>query len=414
MEGCRPLLYGWLLSTLIGAAAVADEFPADIVTLTGRELPRLLTVPPAELTATALHASAPTPIHIQIDRRTRTDDGRWQYALDAPGGTASQGLGADDLVLLATDEGGDRMRTPPAGGTEVEVVDAGGITRWFYLSRGAPAALPPLVSYDAAADRIRGQDYALGFSRSGTPVLDALVLGDPDHGSNILDRSKARLEVELALGIGKVRRTEDDARIRTVGVHRGPLRIIRECEVRGRMLLGLYSPPVRDNFVFYAHGFVLPTRVRLTPTARMLTKSVTLRISMDLIDAPDGLRFQSQPEMPSAVPIDGLGGVRGGTQQVVWYLLRRDGMGLLGWLEAPDDIARDVTLYYRDDRTHADPPEHAAGEIGDHGFLYRHTGTLPAGDVRLSSHAQVLHGEQLERPAAELRAVASRPTVRVH
>ena len=404
----------WFLALLVGPAAVADELPADIVALTGRELPQLLGAPHGELTATALHASVQIPIHIQIDQRARTADGRWQYTLDASGAPASPGLGEDDLVLLATDEGGERMPTLPARTTEIEVLDAGGTSRWFYLSRGAPSALPPLVSYDAATDRIRGQDYALGFSRNGTPVIEALVLGDPDHGSNILDRSKARLDLELALGIGKVTRTEDDVRIRTIGVHRGPLRVIRECEVRGRILLGLYSPPVRDNFIFYAHGFVLPTTVRLTPTARMLTNSVTLRISMDLVDAPDGFTFQSQPEISTAVPIDGLGGVRGGTQPIAWYLLRRDGTGLLGWLEAPADIARDVTLYYRDDRTHADPPERAPGEVGDHGFLYRHSGTLPAGDVRLSSHAWVLHGDQLERPAAELRAAARRPTVRVH
>ncbi|HUL99432.1 MAG TPA: hypothetical protein VLU24_08445 [Mycobacterium sp.] len=393
---------------------MADELPADIVALTGRELPRLLGAPHGELTATALHAGMQIPIHIQIDRRALTAEGRWQYIFDASAAPASPGLGEEDLVLLATGEGGERVRTPPAGTTEIEVLDASGTTRWFYLSRGTPSALPPLVSYDAAADRIRGQDYALGFSRNGTPVIDALVLGEPDHGSNILDRSKARLDVELALGIGKVTRTEDDVRIRTIGVHRGPLRVIRECEVRGRMLLGLYSPPVRDNFVFYAHGFVLPTTMRLTPTARMLTKSVTLRISMDLVDAAGGLTFQSEPEIPGAVPVNGLGGVRGGTQPVGWYLLRHDTMGLLGWLEAPADIAGDVTLYYRDDRAHADPPEQSPGEVGDHGFLYRHSRRLPAGDIRLSSHTWVLHGEQLDQPAAQLRAVASRPTVRVH
>jgi len=39
---------------------------------------------------------------------------------------------------------------------------------------------------------------------------------------------------------------------------------------------------------------------------------------------------------------------------------------------------------------------------------------LPVGDIHLSSHAWVLHGEQLERPVAELHTTASRPTVRVH
>lgn len=413
----RLFLWSWLLWLTTASAALAAELPADIVALTGREVPQLLGLPLADVSATAIDAGSPTAVHVQIDQRTRGPDGRWQYVFDADDTsvtTATRGLGADDLVLLAADEGGERLPSPPTHTAEIEVVGAEGNSRWFYLGRGAPAALPPLLSYDPVADRVRGSDYLLGFSHNGTPVIDTLILGDPQHAANILDRSKARLDVDLALGMGHIARSEDDVRIRTTGLHSGPLRIIRECEVRGRMLFGVYSPPVRDNFVFYAHGFVLPTTVRLTPTARFLTRSVTLRISMDLRDAGGELAFQSAPEISSPLAIDGHGGTRGGSQPIVWYLLRDGTTGLLGWLEAPDDIARDVTVYYRDDRTHTDAPERSPGEVGDHGFLYRHRGGLPAGDLRLSTHAWILHGTQLEQPAAELHALGSRPTVHVH
>jgi len=413
----QALLCGILLSVLPGRAAHAHELPADLLALTGRELPHLLGVPAAELTATAFHGAKPTTIHVQVDQRRRTSDGRWQYIFEAgdePHPATPPGIGADDLVLLLVAEGGERFQPAPPRSTEIEVVGADGNRSWFYLARGTPAGLPPLLSYDAVNDHVRGQDYLLGFRHNGTPVIDTLLLGDPDRAPNILDRSKARLDVDLALAIGHIARTEEDVRVRTTGLHTGPLRIIRECEVRGRMLFGLYSPPVRDNFIFYPHGFVLPTTVRLTPTARMLTRSVTLRISMDLSDAAGELTFESAPQLLPPVAIDGHGGSRSGTQPIDWYLVRRADTGLLGWLEAPDEVARAVTLYYRDERTHADPPEGKPGEIGDHGFLYRHTGALPAGDVRLSSHAWILHGAQLDRPAAELRALDSRPTVRVH
>jgi hypothetical protein len=406
------LLRGVLVWVLLGHVAHAHELPADLVAITGHELPRLLGAQPAEVTALALHGGTPTAIRVQIDQRRRTSDGRWQYVFEAgdqPQPATPPEIGDNDLVVLLVDEGGERLQPAPPQSTEIEVGRAGTDSRWFYLSRGTPAGLPPLLSYDAVADRVRGQDYLLGFRRNGTPVIDTLVLGDPDRNPNILDRSKARLNVDLALGIGHIARTEDDVRVRTTGVHSGPLRIIRECEVRGRMLLGLYSPPVRDNFIFYPHGFVLPTTVRLTPTARLLTRSVTLRISMDLSDAVRALTFESTPDLLPPVAIDGQGGSRSG-----WYLLRSADTGLLGWLEAPDEVAREVTLYYRDERTHADPPDRVPGEIGDHGFLYHHAGALPAGDVRLSSHAWILHGPQLERPEAELRALDSRPTVRVH
>src|SRR5262249_6272729 len=216
------------------------------------------------------------------------------------------------------------------------------------------------------------------FSRNGTAELESLVLGDPQHDVNILDRNKARLDVRLALGIGRVTRSEDDVRVRTTGVHVGPLRIIRESEVRGRMLLGLYSAPARDNFFFYPHGFVLPTTIRLTPGVRAIVRDVTFRLSMDLTESAHGMTFQSAPELEDPLPIEGRGHQRGGHQPIQWYLLRRGGTGLLGWLRATDTVAREVSLYYADDATRPDPPERVPGEFGDHGFLYHHDGTPPA------------------------------------
>ena len=409
------LICGWVLSLLAVGAAGAQELPPNIIALNGNQVPQLCGAPVDEITATAWHGGSPTAVHVQIDQRTRGTDGRWQYAVEAgeEPRPAGRDFSADDLLLLESEEGGERTPAPP-GSTEIEVIGPAGDSRWFYLGRGSAPNLPPLVTYDATADRVRGQDYALGFSHSGSAVIDSLVIGDPERGSNVLDRSKARLTVDLALGIGSLSRSEDDVRVRTTGVHSGPLRIIRECEVRGRMLFGIYSPPVRDRFIFYPRGFVLPTTVRLTPTARLLTRSVTLRISMDLVDTAGALTFQSAPDVPAPIAIDGHGGERGGAHPIAWYLLDRADIGLLGWLEARDDIAREVTLYYRDDGSHADPPEGTRGEIGDHGFLFRHSGPLPAGDVRLTSHGWILHGEQLQHPAAELRTFATRPTVRVH
>jgi hypothetical protein len=395
----------------------AQMLPPDLVALTGHELPQLMAVPPSEIVAVAQRNNTLVPVHVQVDPRWQDDDGALHYAFEtgADPRPPRAGLGPDDLVLIELPEGGARLQNVPAGYSEVEVREPGdGTAHWFYLHRGTAAPLPPRLRYDAATDRIAGEDYTIGFSHQGTAVIDSLVLGDPANAFNLLDRSKARLDVDLALGIGSVHRSEDDVRVRTTGLHVGPLRIIRESEVRGRMLLGLYSPPVRDDFIFYAHGFVLPTTIRLTPTARMIVRSVTLRISMDLNAAARGITFRSVPEMPTPLVIDGHGGTRGGSSPIDWYLLRRGGRGLLGWLEARPDVAREVTLYYRDDERHPDVPEAVAGEIGDHGFLFRHSGALPPGDVRLSSHAWILHGAQLDDPAAVLRLFAARPEVQVH
>jgi len=395
----------------------AQEIPPDIVAISGRELPRLLGIPPAEIVALAARDGQLHPVRVQIDRRQPDSSGGLGYVFETgtpPTAAVSEGLDADDLVLLALAEGGERAASIGETDTEIEVVDASPTeSRWFYIRRGTPAPLPPLVSYDAQADRIDGSQYVLGFGGDGAAVIDTLVLGDTS-GPNILDRSKARLDVDLALGIGHISRNEGDVRLRTTGLRAGPLRIIRECEVRGRMLLGLYSPPVRDNFIFYSRGFVLPTTVRLTPAARMLSRNVTLRISMDLNGAATGLRFQSAPEVPAPIPIDGRGGRRGGERPIDWYLLRHGAVGLLGWLEARPDVARDVSLYYVDDARRVDSPERVPGEWGNHGFRYHAAGSLPAGEVRLVSHGWVVTGSELEDPGAVRQSFSAPPAVRVH
>jgi len=411
------LVYACFCFLLMVVQAVrAQELPAEFVSLTGRDVPQLLGVPLTEIAALAIHNESLTPVHLQIDQRVRADGGTWRYTFEAGeerSAPATAGLGSDDVLLFMVSEGGERAQLVPNDHIEIEVTQDSG-QYWFYLRRGPSPELAPLISYDAASDRIATDDYAIDFGHSGTAVMNALLLADREDRSNILDRNKARLDIDLALGIGRVSRTENDVQVHTTGLHAGPLRIIRESEVRGRMLLGMYSAAVRDNFIFYPHGFVLPTTVRLTPTARMLVRNVTLRISMDLTNALHDMTFQSAPEMPTPVAIDGRGGLHGGHRPIEWYLLRRNNVGLLGWLRARDDIAREVSLYYRDDRGHDDPPEKEPGEFGDHGFLFHHEGPLPAGEVRLSTHAWILRGEQLANPAAQLRTLMSPPVVRVH
>lgn len=408
----------WVLAALAllwRQSIFAQELPPDLVVLSGSDLPSLAATPVDEIAAFAEHDGALAPVHVQVDQRDAADGG-WAFAFESgaePRAARHAGLGPDDLVLLSLDEGGARLRPPLPQHVEIEVTRADGATRWFYVGRGV-SRLAPLLRYDPSTDGVVGADYGLRFSRSGAPVLDALVIGDPAHDPNLLDRNKARLDVDVAFGIGTLHRSEDDVRLRTTGLHIGPLRIIRECEVRGRMLLGIYSPPLRDNFIFYPHGFMLPATVRLAPALRMLVHEMTLRISMDLAAGVPDLTFQSAPDILDPIPVDGHHGQRGTQQPIEWYLLRRGDVGLLGWLRAREDVAREVSLYYHDDLTHPDPPEQEVGERGDHGFLFRHTGPLPAGEIRLSSYGWVVHADLLRQPAAALRAFTSQTAVRVH
>src|SRR5262245_7988139 len=61
---------------------LAQDLPPDIIAITGGELPKLLGVPLAEITATAVHAGTLTAVHVQIDRRQRAGDGSLRYVFE--------------------------------------------------------------------------------------------------------------------------------------------------------------------------------------------------------------------------------------------------------------------------------------------------------------------------------------------
>ncbi len=110
----------------LAAAGAAHDLPPDVVAVSGRQLSRLLDTPPTAIIATRFDARGPAPAHVQIDQRARDADGRWQYAFETGEDArppAHAGFGPDDLLLLATREGGERVHPAPLETTEVELGD---------------------------------------------------------------------------------------------------------------------------------------------------------------------------------------------------------------------------------------------------------------------------------------------------
>lgn len=423
---CRLLIVGGLILAAGQSAgqaldSLSESVPPNILVLTGRQVPALQGTSPSALRAFAVTGGTRVPLPVQVDERWSTPTGTaFAYETgDEPSRDPDPSFDNDDLLLLPANIPGDRL--PPAqrqGVVEIEVQNhaqpaAGG---WLYVVADATEPLPaPWLSYDDKTDAVRGRGYSLASKPERVAIVGDLRLGDhPGRSPNLIDRSKARLDLDLSLGLGRVRRTEEDVRARTTALHIGPLRIVREVEVRGRVVLGIYSRPLRERFVYYPDGFSIPTTVWIPPRYGTFLSGVSLRLTMDLDTNAEGMTFLSYPELPTALPIDGSHGVRGGQQPLQWYLLRHQNTGLLGWLTAAPEVLADVTLFYDDDAANPDPPEDIPGQIGQHGFWYRHKGRLPGGPLRLITHAWILQGSDLADPAAARRRFEQRPTVLVH
>ncbi len=351
----------------------------------------------------------PHAVPVQIDERIDTGEGlEWVFeGGEGPRRDSDPFFDRDDLLLLDVRDAG-RCGPTAAGAVTVEVAGAGCIE---VVCDAGEAPAPPRVRALDGGRVIAGGAYRIGFAPRGEAWLNELRLGESGESANLLDRSKARLRLELPLGL-VVQRDEDDVWTQVTGEHTGPLRIVREISVRGRVALNVYSRPVRDRFVFYADGFSIPTSVVISSSAALVLRSITLRLSMDL--RPNGqLEFRSAPEVPNALPVTGQEGRRGGWAPLDWYLLRSQDTGLVGWLETDPVYASSVTLYYNDDVAHPDPPENVPGEFGDHGFLFVSDGDLVAGGFRVVTQAWVVRGRELEEPETVRRRFSVRPSYQI-
>jgi len=408
-------LVAW--SVLLAAAPVraqdGEDLPPSLIAIVGRELPRLLGSNPATLRAFVANSGTRVPVASQVDERWGSS-GDLHYAYETgpePVADPDPTFDADDLLLLPADAAAEERLTDTDGLVEVEVRSRTH-SGWLYVQRDASGAPPrsPLT-YDPSDDAVCGDRYLLARHAPHHALFDDLRLGDLSTAENLLDRTKARVDLELAFGLGTVRRTEDDTLARTTGLHVGPLRIVREVEVRGRLVFGLYTRPHRDRFVYYRDGFSIPTTVWTTERATSLLKSITLHLTMDLNEHARGLTFSSAPEIPTAIEIDGRGGPHGGSEPLQWYLLRNREVGLLGWLSADPGVVENVKLYYNDDMSQPDPPESVPGQFGHHGFIYRASGSIPRGALRLTTHAWVISGRNLDDPTSARGRFEERPTV---
>jgi hypothetical protein len=401
----------------------ADEalpLPPEIIALDGHRLPGLLGAAPADVRAFVVRPGGLTAVRVQIDERFLDAEGALVFALETgaePRSDPDESFDHDDVLLLWLPDAGARLgEFARRGLIEVHVVDDRAPERWFYLAR-APAtprtSLPPLITYED--DVVAGEEYTLGFAKDGGAVIDRLTLGS--GGPNLLDRSKARLRCRLAFGLRAFERTEADVAVRVTGLRVGPLRILRETAARGRLLWGIYSPEVREMFVFTPRTFMLPVTLRVSPALRYLVREAELRITMDLDTSARGLIFSSSVAPGIVDVIDGSGTPEPFRQPETpfdWYLLRAGTRGLLGWASTHPDYARLITPYYRDDRTSLDPPEHVAGEFGHHGFRFRSAALPLEGEIRITAYGRILGLVQMRHIPAEMARFKTRPRVVVH
>ncbi len=398
-RGGRAVLCTALAALVLHVAATparaADPRFWEVVSLQGFALGSLLRQPIDSLGALRCDRSHCVPIPFQVDERNAA--GQWVLPHGAePNPTDGDGRldRNDTLLFMAADAGAADSPAKPLEAAHLIAVDLrdplGFETRRVYL--GSFASSPPrstmsYVSYDAAADRIRGADVSLGFSGAVPQHLSF------DHSANLLDRLKVRARASLLWGLLRFGRDEGDLDSGPVTWRAGPIRVIRRQQHSIRIGFGIRSPRFGSYTYFYRDYADLPVSVRLRVPPRYFFSDISVRAVLDFRGLP-GRWDLLVPGASRPIPVDCRQPPPQSSPDGIsseWFALRGPRFTLVQRLRrSPSLSSVREHLWYRSSPDFADPPESVPGVCPGVGFVLDHWEGVEGGYHMLESASYAL------------------------
>jgi hypothetical protein len=424
---------------------------ADVpIVVEGRALAPLLGRPIPNLRLLGWRDGGWRPVPFQIDPRVllRRPDryDRLVHVLDGPDGAdagAARVLGPDDeLVFLS----GDAGPAPPAsalppsgsrGGALIGVAGAGAVAL-FAFDRPPPASPRRYVAYDPAHDRIDARAYTLGFSRAHPSVFDTLRIrpapgvtgGAPDGPPNLVDTVKIRVRGRFLHAI-PLRRTEADFQTERAGARAGPVRVVRGSRQRLALWLGIKSPLVEEEQIFYPDDFEFPIWFVKSSALNRVASRLSVSAGPDLSGAALGMRVRVAGD-ERAFLVDGrmdaseralsgenapwslIYGAPGAVLSRIAAFPVHASSGTQGAERDPKRLpAAPFRLTYLDDRARRDPPEREPGQIGALAWAFPDLAKLPPGEYHWTIRTRVMPRFAPGDERALLADLENPPAVRV-
>lgn len=426
-----------LLGALAGGATTSLAAVDAPVVVRGHALAPLLGQRIGALGLLAWRDGAWRPIPFQVDPRVLLERSgraaRLVHLLRTPGAVdpvPSRPLGPEDEVLFMREDAGAEpfvTSTPPGARKGVLLRVAGGGAVGLFVFDGPPPLSPiRYVRYDEAADRVDARTYTLAFSRTHPLVFDTLRIRSPGEDArapgalspNLIDRIKVRIRARI-LHAFPLSRSEADFETHRDGVRAGPVRIVRGSRERLSMLLGLKSPPVEEEQIFFPDGFEFPIWFVKSGVMNRVATRLDVRAGPDWSSAALGMRLRVEGE-PGDAPVDGRMEPeerRLTAEGPTWNLLHGPRGAILTKIVAlpgPDGGSRvPVGTWYRDDRDERDPPEREPGTIGAIAFEFSDLARLGPGEYHWAVVTRVMPHYREGDERAALEAIETPPRVSV-
>ncbi len=344
------------------------------------------------------------PIPFQIDERNAKGD--WIFNYDKHGNPIplkrTSLAPQDELVFMAKDAGpkarAGRIDIPGAEVMEIELTDPVEQTHaYVYLAsyNDSPPPLSPLryVRYDPKNDRVTAQMYVMAFSKKAPLSYDYFAVPKPagGEGINIFDRFKMRLDINTFLL--HIHRDEDDFKSRLVGYIQGPVRVIRRVANSMDIVLGIQSPSVLSDSIYYYDYFQFPTvvdipidlqRLYIVKKARLVTTTDfnhnALGMTFYNSNNPRGLTITGRMS-PAQKDLD-----RGPYD---WAVVAGPQGAWMNRVVMGKDVPFTKRLYFVDDISMPDPPENEPGQIGSTGYDFGNLMKAKKGTYTFTSYIYV-------------------------
>ena len=363
---------------------------SDVVLLLGKQFPSFLGKMIPEIRLMAWHPGGWHPVPFQIDEKS--EDGRYLYPYGAKNdqdeldGRLDR---QDEIVFMARDAAGRASSSKwPVGhtnGEEIEVIDPlNGERGWIYLF--SLPELPPLSSvdlirYDPDCDRFYSRYYEVWYSRVPSKqkaVMEyySVPVVSGGNGVNWFDSAKIWVRIKLFFSLVKIVIHSSDFMSEVPAYIDGPIRVIVKKRTAIKIGMGLHTPNVDADLVYYPYFFTSALVIAIPFDPSILTSSLCLSAGTDLDHNAMGMLFWNS-ENTEPVLVDG----RMSPQEKAMDL-RADRWRVISGAQGKymgkavyagnfklSNIKLDEGRYI-DDFTHEEPPENEPGIFGSYNWTW--------------------------------------------
>lgn len=392
----RPVFWIWVFIGLSVSLTTSAEQKTltrvdDPLIVQGKILDALSSVRLDRLSLMACDGDAFQPVPFQVDEKDPA--GEYVYTHGPIAGVDTDpNLDANDELVFIVESAGPRCDDRPwpegaSSGVRIEVTDP--IDRgqgWLYLFafEGNPPRSPlDLVSREHTPERTitKARGYMWGSpAEKGYPDELHLAGTDGRLGPDILDKWKSRGKIDLPL-INFEIKSDDNTYRNTVGWIDGPVRVIVCDNSYMKISFIKFDFPTNVMLFYYPNSCVFPMTLTIenTNVMKIISKVVEMNFvsvldynehsygihSFDPVNGYnpqvvfDGKMSDAEKALDTTKDLEWIAGYRPGAGSVlVRFYLPKEFKGIT------------KSLYYLEDASVLDPPEHYPGMIA-HGFQYK-------------------------------------------